>query len=147
MKVILVADIPGLGKKNEVKEVKDGFGRNFLLARKLAIMATYPALKELEARKIKEEKQEEKKKEAIKTIFEKIKNREFEIKENANEKGELFGSVGKEKIFEALKNQGFEGIKEEYVKLDKPIKSVGEYKIELGFEDFKINFILKVAAD
>lgn len=144
MKVILLGDIANLGKRNEIKEVSDGYARNFLLARKLAILATPANLKAIEERKRKESAEQEKKKKLISEIFNKIKDKVITIKENANEKGELFGSVGKEKILETIKNEGFEEIKEEYIRLEKPLKAIGEHKIELGFEGLKTVFILNV---
>lgn len=143
MKVILLSDVLELGKKNDVKDVKDGFGRNFLLARKLAVIATPSALKQLETKKKKEEEQKAKKKETIKLIFEKIKNQEFEIKEKANEKGELFGSIGKERILLALKEKGFD-VEEKFIQFDKPLKSIGIHKINLELEDLRTSFNLNV---
>lgn len=147
MKIILLSDIANLGKRNEIKDVSDGYGRNFLLARKLAVLATPSAIKELESRKKRDEAEKENKKKEIEALFEKIKDKIITIKEKANEKGELFGSVDKEKILEAVKNEGFEGIKEEYIKLEKPLKSTGEHKIELGLEDLKISFLLKISQE
>lgn len=144
MKIILLSDIANLGKRNEIKEVSDGYARNFLLARKLAMLATPANLKAVEENKKKELAEQEKKKKLISEVFNKIKDKTFSIKEKANEQGELFGSVGKEKIIETLRQEGFEEIKEEYIKLEKPIKAIGEHKIELGFEDFKAQIIFKV---
>lgn len=144
MKVILLDNIKNLGRKNEVKEVKDGYALNFLLPKKLAMPATPANLKNLEIRKQKEEAEKAKKKETIAAIFERIKNKTIAVKEKANEKGELFGSVGKDKIIEALKNEGLEGIEEGHIKLDKPLKTVGEHKINLAFEDLKVFFVLKI---
>lgn len=145
MKIILLSDIVNLGKRNEIKEVSDGYARNFLLARKLAMLATPANLRIIEERKNKESAEQEKKKKLISEIFNKIKNKTFSIKEKANEKGELFGSVGKQAILKTLKENEFE-IKEDWIKLDKPLKKIGECEIELVFEDLKTSFQIKISS-
>ncbi|OGZ32140.1 MAG: 50S ribosomal protein L9 [Candidatus Niyogibacteria bacterium RIFCSPLOWO2_12_FULL_41_13] len=147
MKIILLDNVINVGKRNDIKDVSDGYARNFLLTRNLAVLATLANLKNLEQKKKREETEKEKKKREIESIFEKIKDKIIAIKEKANEKGELFGSVGKEEIMEALKKEGIEEIKEEYIKLDKPIKSAGEHKIALEFDELKTIFVLKVHND
>lgn len=146
MKIILLTDVLALGKKDEIKEVKDGYARNFLLPKKMAVLATPSALKILETKKKKYEGERIKKKEEIENLFERIKNREFTIKEKANEKGELYGSISKEEIIRMLKENSFE-LEEDFIQLDNPIKSVGDHKINLEFGDLKIKFTLKVAAE
>src|SRR3989344_9173750 len=131
MEIILLKDVPYLGKKYEVKTVRDGYGRNFLIPQKLAEFANRGKLKNLETiLKTRAEKQVKIETEFIKILSE-LKDKEIIIKAKANENGELFGSVSKEIISEELKKQGFI-VPTEYInldKLDKNIKHIGEYEI------------------
>src|SRR3989338_11494683 len=121
MKVILLQDIPKLGKKYDVKNVKDGFGRNFLLANKLAELATAGNLKNLETRKKAEEIKKQKFEQMLSQTLENLKDKEIIITAKANEKGELYGSVSAAGIAEELKKQGFD-IAEENILLAENIK-------------------------
>lgn len=143
MKVILLKDIPKLGKKYEVKKVKNGYGRNFLLPRKLAEMATKAILKNLDARIKSEENRKIKIAEKLSWILEKFKGKEIAIKEKANEKGELFGSVSQKTIADKLKEEGFD-IPEECVELKENIKHVGDYEIKIKINGKEANFKLKI---
>ena len=138
MKVILLKDVPKVGQKNDVKEVKDGFALNMLIPKKLAIEATKSSIKNLE--QIKERSLESQKivlGNLEKNISE-IKN--IEIKVKANEKGHLFAGVGKEEISK------HSGIPLQNIILEHPIKELGEHQIEIvvGEKTYKIN--LKIEA-
>ncbi len=129
MRVILISDVPKLGKKGDIKEVADGYGRNFLIARGLAVMESDASKKILE--KQKEEAAEidaEKRKEAeeLKKVLE-TKTLEFKVKAK---EGRVSGSISTKQIEEALKKQGIT-IDKRKIKDNEPLNSLGIYKIRV----------------
>lgn len=143
MQIILLKDIPKFGKKYDVKIVRDGYGRNFLLPQKLAMLSSSVNLKHLEAmKKAGEEKNEKTVKEII-SILAKLKEKEIVLSLKANEKGELFGSVSSKMISEELKKQGL-NISEEYINLEENIKHIGEYEIKVKVGENKDSFKLNI---
>lgn len=128
MKVILLKDVKGQGKKNDVIEVSDGYGRNFLIKNGLATVATSTQVNSINISKAAEEKRKAAEKaEAIKLAKElETKTVVVEIKTGAT--GKLFGALNTQAISDALKKQGVELDKKKIV-LSDPIKSVGEYTI------------------
>lgn len=132
MKVILLRDLRGVGKKDDIKEVSDGYARNFLFRQGVARIADEAAMKEI---KIQKEIAEGKIK-SLKDKLEQIKN-ELEIvplifKLKVGEHKEVFGSIGKEQIERNLKGRvskfKLEGIK---INLKHPIKELGEYQVDI----------------
>ena len=130
MKVILLQDIESLGKKYEVKEVKDGHARNFLLPQKLAKAATKQALKWLADQKEVIEKQAEEDLKKVQTLASGLDGLELNIAVKVGEEQQLFESVNSQKIAEKLKELGFE-IKKSQVKLESPIKELGEFSVNI----------------
>jgi large subunit ribosomal protein L9 len=131
MKVILLQNIPKLGNKHDIKNVSDGYARNFLLPKKLVAIATPNALKNLQAEKQKERTLLEEKEELIKQSFAKLKDFTLTIKEKVNEKGQLFAGIDKARIAHELDKNGIKGIDINFIKLEKPIKKTGEYKVKI----------------
>lgn len=131
MKIILLQDVKDFGKKFDIKEVKDGYARNFLLPNKLAVVATSNELERLKSEKVRRDGEREKRVARLKTEAEKLKNSVLEFKLKVGEKGEAFGSIGKKDIEKELSTRGFGEAK---VELEKPIKSFGEHKILVSFE-------------
>ncbi len=130
MQVILIEDIKKLGKAGDVVNVADGYARNFLLPQKKAELATPEALKNVE--KIKKEEAEKQAQEVARAreIVGKIEGKKVTIK--AKGEGEkLFGSVSAKEIAEKIG----EGVREENIVLEKPIKNVGETNIIIKFND------------
>jgi len=130
MKVILLQDIEGLGKKYEVKDVKDGHARNLLLPEKMAKAATKQALKWLEDQRevIDKEAEEDLKKEQ--DLASKLDGLEVTIMVKVGDEGQLFESINNQKIAEKLKEMGFE-IKKTQIKLENPIKELGEFSVNV----------------
>lgn len=137
MKVILLKDVPKVGQKNNIKEVKDGFALNLLLPRGLAQQATPGALKTLEKIKERQVLTKEADKERI---AEKVAGlKDVVISSKANEKGHLFAGVGIAEIAKAT------GLPEESLVLSEPIKEVGDYDIEVSVgREKKVQFKLKI---
>ncbi len=130
MKVILLQEVEGLGKKYEVKEVKNGHARNFLLPQKLARAATKPALKWLADQKevIDKEIEEDLKKEQ--KLASELDGLELNIIVKVGDEGQLFESINAQKIIDALKGMKFE-VKKSQIKLDNPIKETGEFPVSI----------------
>ena len=133
MRVILLQDIDKLGKKCEIKEVKDGYARNFLIPKKMVKLATKESLKRLENQKEAEVKKEE---EGLKKIQQKaseIEGLEIVIPVKMGEEGQLFESITEQKISDKLKEMGFE-IKKAQISLEEPIKEIGEFPAKIKFD-------------
>ena len=136
MKVILQQDVKGQGKKGQMIEVSEGYARNYLLPRKLAVAATADAINTMnlkeKARRAEEARQRA---EALETA-EKLKGCVVKLTAKAGQGGRLFGAVTTKEIAEGLSKQhGLEIAKQKLV-LDEPIKAFGSYQIKakLGFE-------------
>jgi len=129
MKVIFLQNVPNVGKKDEIKNVSDGYAVNFLLPRHLAVAASAMAINELEIRRRKITKDAELDFRQQSGLAERLKNVKLVFEEKANEAGMLYAAVGQQKIVEALKRQGIEIEKGQI--LIQPIKKAGEYKAEI----------------
>ena len=147
MKVILLKDVKGQGKKNDVIEVSDGYGRNFLIKNGLATVATSTQVNSINISKAaEEERKAAEKAEAIKLAKE-LETKTVVVEIKTGETGKLFGALNTQAISEALKKQGVELDKKKIV-LSDPIKSVGEYTITVkpyAEVSAKIKVIVKAA--
>jgi large subunit ribosomal protein L9 len=132
MRVILLQDVEKLGKKYEIKEVKDGYARNFLIPKKLAIPATNKNLNWLEKQKEKEIKKAEEELKKIQELATAIDGQEIIIPVKVGEEGQLFESITIQKIWEKLKENGFNVTKNQIL-LNSPIKELGEFPIKIKF--------------
>lgn len=130
MKVILLQDVEGLGKKYEIKEVKNGHARNFLLPQKLVKAATRPALKWLADQKEVIEKEAEEDLKKAQDLASQLDGLELSLVVKTGDEGQLFESINSQKIVEKLKEMGFD-VKKSQVKLENPIKELGEFPISI----------------
>ena len=147
MKVILLEDTKGLGKKFDIKEVKDGYVRNFLLPKKLVQIATKTTLAQLKIQKESEEKAIAKLLGELEKIVDALKKEVLIFQLKVGDKGEVFGSVSVDKIIESLKAKGFE-IKKEQIDLETPIKSLGEHVINIRLDrEVKGTIKVKIEAE
>ena len=144
MKVIFLQDVPKVGKRHDVKEINSGYAMNFLLPRKLAVLATPAAVAELDKRKKNIEIEREVQEDLLLKNLEEIKDKVVTIKGKANEKGSLFKSIHKKEIIEELQKQQHAEIAEEFIVLEKPIKEVGEFEIPIEIKHKKSSFKLVV---
>ncbi len=133
MKVILLENIDGLGKKYEIKEVKSGYARNFLLPKNLAKQATKKALEWLESQKETIEKTAEEELKKIQELASGIDGFEVTIQVKVGEEGQLFESINQQKISDKLKDSGFE-VKKSQIDLPDPIKELGEFPVKINLE-------------
>ena len=133
MRIILLQDVENLGKKYDVKEVASGYARNFLIPKGLAKIATKENLKWLENQKEIEVKKAEEELKKVQEIATNIDGQEIIISVKVGEEGQLFESITSQKIYEKLKELGFE-IKKSQIDLPEPIKELGEYPVKIKFE-------------
>ena len=133
MKVILLKDVEGLGKKGEIKTAADGHARNFLIPRKLAIIATIKAVKELEKEKESEAQKAEQELQHVEETVSQIDGLEIEVPVKVDETGKLYGSINDQKISQLFKERGWE-IKKNQIKILQSIKEIGEYPITIVFD-------------
>ncbi|MBX5435799.1 MAG: 50S ribosomal protein L9 [Alicyclobacillaceae bacterium] len=128
MKVILLADVKGQGKQGEIKEVSEGYARNFLFPRKLAVEATPANLQQLQAQKEARARKEAQELEAAKQLAARLEGRQLVIPAHAGEGGKLFGAITAKHIADALADAGF-AIDKRKIQLPEPIKTVGGYRV------------------
>ena len=131
MKVILIADVPKLGKKGDVKNVADGYGRNFLIARGLAVPATEKASEVLEKQNEEKAKEDAKLRKEANDLKDTLAKKEFIFKVKARD-GKVFNSVSTKQIEEELKKNGYTIDKRKIID-NEPITSLGysNIKVEL----------------
>jgi large subunit ribosomal protein L9 len=128
MKIILQEEVEKLGRRGEVVEVADGYARNFLLPRKLAIPATGGNLKRLEQIRAQLAKRTASEKASAEQLAQTLNSVSVTIARKAGESDQLFGSVTAADIAEALAAQGF-NVDKRRIQLDEPIKLIGEYQV------------------
>ena len=136
MKVILKADVRGKGKKGQMIEVAEGYARNFLLPKGLAVLATADAMNTMRLQEKAKAKADAEAKAAATEISEKLKGLQVKVASKGGEGGKLFGAVTGREIAAALKEQHGLEIDSKKLVLDEPIKSFGSYQVKakLGFE-------------
>ena len=130
MKIILLDDVAKLGRRGEVRDVSDGYARNFLIPKKLALSATAGNLKNLEHIK----KQQDAKADLIKDDADALRTRiealTYEERRQASEEGKLFGSVTSQDVVDFLAKNGLK-VDRRRVHLDEPIKALGETSVSI----------------
>lgn len=131
MKVILVKDVPKVGKKGELHEVSDGFGRNYLLARGLATLASEGKIRALDKEKSDHAAREARELEAARELAEQFQREPVKVLARSGEGGRLFGSITSSDLADALKAQHGVEVDKRSIKLDSPLKSLGEHRITL----------------
>ena len=133
MRVILLQDIENVGKKYEIKEVKNGYARNFLIPNGLVKQTTKESLKWVKVQKEIEIKKSEEALKKVQEMASAVDGQEISISVKIGEEGQLFESITDQKIFEKLKELGFE-IKKSQIDLPEPIKELGEFPVKIKFE-------------
>jgi large subunit ribosomal protein L9 len=128
MKIILLDDVPALGRRGEVRDVADGYARNYLLPQKLALHATSANLKNLEGIKARQESRANKLKADAATQAQAIEGLHFVQTRQASDEARLFGSVGRADIAAFLAQHGLD-IERRRIALDEPIKTLGEFSV------------------
>ena len=146
MKVILQQDVKGQGKKGQLVEVSDGYGRNFLLPRKLAVEATAENINTMKMQDKAKQARAAEEKAAAEAAAERLKSCQVKIRARAGQGGRLFGSITSREISDELKAQHGIDVNKSKIVLSEPIKSFGsfEVKCKLGSEVSGTIFVLVV---
>lgn len=129
MKVIFIKDVRGMGKKHEVKEVADGYARNFLIARGLAEAGTAAALARLTALKAHMDKDAHEEMKRLHELKRIIESRHLEFHLKTDEHGKVFGSVTKEMILKAMREHDWLTKERVEITLDHPLKQIGDHQV------------------
>jgi len=135
MQLVLIEDVPHLGKQGEVVEVKPGYGRNYLLPNSLATVPSPHNLKLLDRYKIRIQQAREAKIADLKVLAEQIQRISVTVEANATDDGHLYGSVGPAEVSKALRGRNLP-VDPDMVKMEEPIKELGLYavKLNLGYD-------------
>ncbi len=129
MKVILLEDVKSVGKKNEIVEVSDAYGRNMLIRKNLGVEANSRTLNDLKLRNQRAEKDAAENLAAAQQLAEDLKTKQVEVKIKAGEGGRTFGSVSTKEIAEAVKKQLNLELDKKKMQLTDPIKALGFYDV------------------
>ncbi len=151
MKLLLHADVPKLGFFGDVVEVADGYGRNYLVPQRLAVIPTDANVKAIEMERAARAEERRLVRVALEKVANKVAQAEVSITGNANEQGHLYGSVAEVDISKALQELGHE-IKASQVVLSEHIRAIGGYEVELKFAadlsvKVKVNVVSPEAQD
>ena len=130
MKVVLLQDVKAQGKKNDIVEVSEGYARNFLFPKKLAIPADAKALNDIKNKKSSEAHKIELERQAAKELSAKLEGITVKLQVEGGSEGRLYGAVTAKDIAEALKSQFGVEIDKRRIVLDAPIKAYGTYKLD-----------------
>jgi large subunit ribosomal protein L9 len=132
MKVLLTKNVSKIGREGEIKDVADGFARNFLIPNGMAIAATPENLKQAEFAKQKKEAEAKENLEEVQQMAENLDGQEFFIQVKQKD-GKLFGSINDKSLAKELKKQGFDLRPENFI-LAEPIKEIGEYEVRVNLD-------------
>jgi large subunit ribosomal protein L9 len=146
MKVILLKDIKGVGKKHEIKEVAEGHALNMLIPRGMAKVATPSAVVRVEQEKAKDALNKIVHEDLILKNLKQLSELIIHIKEKANPKGHLFAGVHTEEIAMLVKKESQLDLDPSWIELDKPLKTTGEYEIVVKVQDKTATFKLIIDA-
>jgi large subunit ribosomal protein L9 len=131
MRVIFLKDVPDVAKEGEVKEVADGYGRNFLLPRKLAVLASSSTLKNLEAHRQTEAQQRMRSEAQVETIAERLQGLSLTLKARAGAQGRLYGSVTAADIAKEIQKLTGAEVDRRKMELEEPIRQLGSYEVTI----------------
>ena len=143
MKIILSADISALGRKGDLVNVADGYARNYLLPKGLAMAATRGSLKQAELMQKARAEAEERAKEAAAAKVQHLAASPVYISARAGEEGRLFGSVTNSDVARAIQDQLEEDIDRRDVRLEDPIRSLGTHQVEVKLHE-EVNALVTV---
>ncbi len=133
MKVILIKDVQNLGGVGDIKDVADGYARNFLIPGGYVKVATKNAIKQVEELKVKKEEQAKENLEKVEMVAGKLEGVSVMIKSKADDSGKLYAAIKPEEISEALEDKGFKVDKNKIV-IKEPIKEMGDYEAVVNLE-------------
>lgn len=144
MKIILLDDIKKVGKQYEVKNVKSGFARNFLIPQKKALPATNKNLPFFEKKKEKNNQKIKLQQELLIKNIEKLKEVKIKLIAPANEEGHLYAQIDTKTLVEALFQQAHIELPEDSIQLEKPFKKVGAFEVSVFVEGKEGKFLVDI---
>ena len=143
MKIILLDDVNKVGRRGDVRDVSDGYARNFLIPKKLALHATDGNMKNLQSIKNQQQAKADRVKDDAEALRARIEALTFEDRRQASEEGKLFGSVTTQDMVEFLDRQGVK-IERKRLHLEEPIKTLGETSVSIRLHP-EVTATLKVS--
>ena len=144
MKIILLKDVPKVGRKFEIKDVSEGYATNMLFPKGLAMIATPQAVQKIQLETSKNESEKKIQGDLLLKNLESLKELQLTMTEKANEKGHLFAGVTKEMILAEIFKKVRLNIDPDSVIFEKPIKTVGEHTITIHAAGKKVEFIVTI---
>lgn len=146
MKVVLLKEVPKLGRKGDVKDVPVGYARNFLIPHGLADMLNKHTLNMLNAQKNKRERIVKQVKQDKSKLAKKIDRKTFTVSVKTDEKGTIYAGLGKKEIAEELKKQGF-SVEQNEIATKNKLKKIGTHKIDLNINNEKVKIKLEILSE
>ena len=143
MRVLFLKDVPGVALGGDVKEVKNGYARNYLIPYNIAVLANDESMKQIERIKVESEKERIALMEDLKAVFESIKDITINIPMLSSQTGKLYGSVGHDIIANAIKESKNIVLEDRYIKLSESIKEHGVYNIRIEMSE-EMSTMIKV---
>ncbi len=134
MKVILRKNVPGLGRVNEVKEVSEGYARNYLIPRGLASIASEAALEQVQRQLQTEKERKARERSEAEAFAARLGELTLVFKAKAGEKGRLYGSITAQQIAEAIEKQTHRSFDKRWIELEQPLRQLGEHVIPVKLE-------------
>ena len=131
MRVVLIQDVPNLGRVGDIKDVADGYGRNYLIPKGLAILATYGAVKNVEELRRAEAKKMARRVQDAESIAAQLNQLNLHFTARSGEEGRLYGSITNADIAEAIKAKTGHDIDRRRIELDEPIRSLGDHQVDV----------------
>lgn len=131
MKVVLLQDVKSQGKKNDIIEVSEGYARNFLFPKKLAIVADAKAINDIKSKESSEKHRVEVERQKARELADKLGAASVKIQQDAGNEGKFYGAVTSKDIQEALKKQLGIDVDKRKIMLENPIKAFGTYKVDV----------------
>lgn len=147
MKVILLQDVPKVGRRYDVTDVKDGYGLNFLIPQGLARIANDANMAALAAQKAEHEKERAQHEKAMGERLQELAEKKVTFTEKANEQGHLFAGIQREDVARELKAQLDIEVRPEAVDLEHALKEVGEHEISVTLADTEATVIVEIQAE
>jgi large subunit ribosomal protein L9 len=146
MKIILLKDVPKVGRKYDTKEVSEGYAVNLLIPRGLAVAATSSAIKAMNVEKAKIDGERKIHEELLVKTLNDLDGKTITLTEKVNEKGHLFAGLHKPEVLKAIKDQTRLELNDEHLVLDKPIKEAGEHALTIQGAGKKVTLKLVIEA-
>ncbi|MCX6785526.1 MAG: 50S ribosomal protein L9 [Candidatus Komeilibacteria bacterium] len=144
MQVILLKDLPPVGRKGEIKNVADGYALNFLLPKKLAVSATAEAIDKLQFNKTHQEQKQLLFLDKTSSALQKLNNKRLVFKAKASDKGTLFKAIAAADIIKAVAKEYHFVLEEAWLVLAKPLKELGQHPVTVKFQNESVVLIIDI---